>query len=172
MTFFTAVIKRTHQASRTFLCLGLLTMAIEAQVKGDHLGIIFTKGVPTGLDVEKLQFKRWSYAEHLVAKNTAPILKDGELYWRIYGFDVLETGADGSADPDRRKRTIYHKLENRQSFLSKDAKNWSLLKIKLLNTKPKVINPQSKRIMIIEFTSDAFSGAYDVFDENDDHHHK
>ncbi len=135
----------------------------------NRLGVIYINGQATGLNSKYLEFKEWCYAEHLLAKNTGPILKDGELRWLAGGFEVRETTVDGSFDPSARKRWYHHKLEKDHSYISKDAKTWYPLKIRVLSTRQKRINPLRKLIMTIELNSEIFSATYDVFDVHDNH---
>mgnify|MGYP000975382941 CR=1 FL=1 len=128
------------------------------------LGLVYRNGKLTGIDPDKLQFPNWRYAEHLISKNTAPILKEGELEWGADSFEVVETGIDGSTDPQARRRKFFHKLEKQQSFISLDGKNWFPLNIKILNKKPTKVKRFLMRVMVIQLSSDIFSAAYDVFD--------
>jgi len=127
-------------------------------------------GEASYIDVTKLDQSTMVISEAFIAKGrkqNLKIFKAGKLVWEDTLVDAYDTKINDPYGRIFHSRIVYHyKIKNNKMYVSKDQKDWDLLKIKIINENPPQDTSNSPYsvpvFMIIHLKCKWFEGEYEL----------
>ena len=127
-------------------------------------------GEESYIDVNKLDQSTMVISKDFIAKGrkqNLKIFKAGKLVWEDKLVDAYDTKINDPYSRIFHSRIVYHhKIKNNKMYVSRDQKDWDLLKIKIINENPPQDtsnSPYSVPVyMIIQLKCKWFEGEYEL----------